>query len=69
MSKIKNTEFDGFTDGLYDVIFEETSKYLSDCIGSEDWGEELHNAHGIVMWNAIVKIATDMGLKQHFKDE
>lgn len=69
MSKLKTTEFEAFTDGLYDVIFEETSKYLSDCIGSEDWGEELHNAHGIVMWNAVAKIATNMGLKQHFKDE
>ena len=51
------------------MIFEETAKYISDCVGSEDWGEELHNAHGITMWNAVAKIAKDMGLKQHFKDE
>ena len=69
MSKLKNTEFDNFTDRLYDVIFEETSKYLSDVVGGDDWGEELHNAHGIIMWNAVAKIAKDMGLTQHFKNE
>lgn len=69
MSKIKNTEFEHFTEHLKDVIFQQTSEYISDCVGSEDWGEELHNAHGIVMWNAVAKIAKDMGLKQHFKDE
>ena len=69
MNKIKTTEFDAFTDGLYDLIFEETAKYISDCIGSEDWGEELHNAHGITMWNAVAKIATDMGLKKQFEYE
>jgi hypothetical protein len=62
-------EFENFTEHLKNVIFEETSKYLTDVIGREDWGEELHNAHGIIMWNAIVKIAKDMGLKQHFKNE
>jgi len=30
---------------------------------SDDWGEELHNAHGITMWNAVAKIAKDMGFK------
>ena len=69
MNKIKTTEFDAFTDGLYDLIFEETAKYISDCVGSDDWGEELHNAHGITMWNAVAKIAKDMGLKKHFEDE
>jgi len=59
----KTTEFEAFTDGLYDVIFEETSKYISDCVGSEYWGEELHNMHGLTMWNAVAKIAKDMGLK------
>ena len=59
MNKIKKTEFDNFTDGLYDLIFEETAKYISDCVGSDDWGEELHNAHGITMWNAVAKIAKD----------
>ncbi len=69
MNKIKNTEFNAFTYHLYDLIFEETAKYFSDCIGSEDWGEELNNAHGIIMRNAVAKIAKDMGLKKHFEDE
>ena len=64
MNKIKKTEFDAFTDHLYDVIFEETAKYISDCVGSGDWGEELHNAHGTTMWNAVAKIAEDMRYKR-----
>ena len=63
MNKIKNTEFNTFTDHLYDVIFNETAKYISDCVGSGDWGEELHNVHGIIMWNAVAKIAKDMGFE------
>jgi len=62
MNKIKNTEFEAFTDGLYDLIFQETANYLRDCIGS-GWGEELHETHGIIMWNAVAKIAKDMGFK------
>ena len=62
-------QFRNFTEHLKDVIFEETSRYLIDVTGSENWGEELHNAHGIIMWNAVAKIARDIGLKQHFKDE
>lgn len=62
-------EFENFTDHLLDIIHQQTSRYLTDVVGSEDWGEELHNAHGIIMFNAVAKIAKDMGLKQHFKDE
>ena len=63
MNKIKNTEFDNFTENLRDMIFEQTSEYLSDCVGSEDWGEELWDVHGRIMWNAVAKIAKDMGFK------
>ena len=50
---MRKTEFENFTDHLYDVIFQETSNYVSDCIGSDGWGEELHEVHGIIMFNAI----------------
>ena len=50
---MRKTEFDNFTNHLRDVIFQETSNYVSDCIGSDDWGEELHEAHGIIMYNAV----------------
>ena len=62
-------EFENFTDHLYDIIHQQTSKYLTDVVGSEDWGEELHNTHRIIMWNAVAKIAKDMGLEKHFEDE
>ncbi len=57
---MRETEFDNFTDHLRDVIFQETSNYVSDCIGSNDWGEELHEAHGIIMYNAIEALAKSM---------
>jgi hypothetical protein len=49
----KKTNLEHFTDHLYDIVFEETSKYLSDCVGTDDWGEELHETHGLIMYNAI----------------
>ena len=60
MNKIKQTEFNNFTDHLYDVIFQETSNYLSDCIGSDGWGEELHETHGVIMYNAVKALAKTM---------
>jgi hypothetical protein len=57
---MKKTEFDNFTDHLYDVVFQETANYVSDCIGSDDWGEELHETHGIIMYNAIEALAKTM---------
>ncbi len=62
-NKTQQTEFNNFVDGLYDIVFQETANYLSDCVGSDGWGEELHDAHGIIMWNAVAKIAKDMGFK------
>jgi hypothetical protein len=56
------TEFDNFTDHLYGVIFEETANYVSDCIGSDGWGEELHETHGIIMFNAVKALAKLMNI-------
>jgi len=61
--KIKRTEFDDFTDNLYDVIFQKSADYLSDCIGTSDWGEELHEAHGLIMYKAVEAISKTMGIK------
>ena len=61
---MKKTEFDNFTDHLYDVIFQETSNYLSDCIGSDGWGEDLHEAHGVIMYNAIEALAKKMKITE-----
>ena len=57
-------EFNNFVDHLQDKIFEETSLYLSDVIGSADWDEELHQVHGIIMWNAVEAIAKKMGINK-----
>ena len=62
-NKTQQTEFNNFVDDLYDVVFQKTADYLSDCVGSDAWGEELHETHGTIMYNAVAKIAKDMGLK------
>jgi len=56
--------FDNFVDRLHDKIIEETSLYLDDVIGNADWDEELHRAHGVIMWNAVEAIAKKMGIKK-----
>ena len=50
-------EFETFVSRLQDKIFEETSTYLSDVIGTKDWGEEGHAIHGLIMYNAVKAIA------------
>jgi len=55
-------EFNNFVDYLQDKIFEETSLYLNDVVGSNEWDEELHQVHGIIMWNAVEAIAKKMGI-------
>jgi hypothetical protein len=57
-------EFNNFVDNLQDKIFEETSLYLNDVVGSKDWDEELHLVHGIIMWNAVEAIAKKMGINK-----
>ena len=61
---MKKTEFDNFTDHLYDVVFEETANYVSDCIGNDGWGEELHETHGVIMYNAIEALAKTMKINE-----
>ena len=56
------SEFENFTSHLQDKIFEETSTYLSNVIGTKDWGmygmpNIGHAIHGIIMHNAIKAIA------------
>jgi hypothetical protein len=61
---MRKTEFDNFTDHLYDVIFQETSNYVSDCIGEDAWEEELHVAHGVIMFNAVKALAKTMKITE-----
>ena len=62
-NKTQQTEFDAFVDHLYDKVFQETADYLSDCIGTNDWGEDLHEAHGTIMYNAVEALAKIMNIK------
>jgi hypothetical protein len=50
-------EFEKFTEHLQDKIFEETSTYITDVLGTEEWGEELHEVHGLIMYNVVEAIA------------
>ena len=54
---MNENEFEAFTSRLQDKIFEETSMYLSNVIGTEDWSVELHAIHGLIMYNAVKAIA------------
>jgi len=62
-NKTQQTEFNNFVDDLYDVVFQKTADYLSDCVGSDSWGEELHETHGTIMYNAVKELAKIMGFK------
>ena len=61
--------FNNFVDRLQDKIFEETSLYLNDVMGYDhrcgEWDEELHQVHGVIMWNAVVAVAKRMGIKPY----
>ena len=56
-------EFENFKDYIHDIIFQKTSEYLSDCVGTNDWGEELHEAHGLIMYNVVKAIGKKMNIK------
>ncbi len=52
-AELKFTEFEHFMDHLQDMVFQETCNYLSDCFGTANWGEELHEAHGILLQRGV----------------
>ena len=56
-------EFENFTDHIQDVIFQKTSEYLSDCVGTDYWDEELHEAHGLIMYNVVNAISKKINIK------
>ena len=56
-------EFENFKEYLHDIIFQKTSEYLSDCVGTDNWGEELHEAHGLIMYNVVKAISKKMNIK------
>jgi len=63
-NKTQQTEFNNFVDHLYDVVFQETANYVSDCIGEDCWGEiVLYKTHGVIMSNAVKALAKTMNIK------
>ena len=54
------THFEKFSDELFDVIFQETCEYMSDVIGTKEWGEEKHDLHGEILYRVVEKIYKDM---------
>ncbi len=56
------TEFNNFTDHIQDTIFQQTSEYLSDCVGTTEWSEDLHAAHGLIMHNVVKAISKKMNI-------
>jgi len=55
-------EFENFTDHIQELIFQQTSAYLTDVLGTEDWSEELHGAHGLLMYNVVKAISKKMNI-------
>lgn len=45
---------------VYDSIFQQTCDYLSDMLGTDQWGEEKHDLHGDIMYRVVEKIYNDM---------
>ena len=61
-NKTQQTEFNNFVDHLYDKVFQETANYVSDVVGTDGWGEGLHEVHGLIMYNAVEAVAKEMGI-------
>ncbi len=55
-------EFENFTKHIQDLIFEETSKYLSDCVGTNKWDKDLHATHGLIMYNVVKAMSKKMNI-------
>ncbi|MGB2264684.1 MAG: hypothetical protein ACPH3C_05820 [Glaciecola sp.] len=62
-NKTQQTEFDTFVDHLYDKVFQESADYVSDVVGTSEWGEELHEVHGLIMYNAVKSLAKLLNIK------
>ncbi len=56
------TEFENFTHHIQDTIFQQTSEYLSDCVGNTKWGKDLHASHGLIMYNVVKAISKKMNI-------
>lgn len=57
------TSFEKFSDAMFDVIFQETCNYVSDVLGTEEWGEDYHELHGDILYRVVEKLYKDMTKK------
>lgn len=55
--------FEAMSNRVYDSIFEQTCDYLSDMLGTDQWGEEKHDLHGEILYSVVEKIWENMNTK------
>jgi hypothetical protein len=55
--------FEAMSNRVYDSIFQQTCDYLSDMLGTDQWGEEKHDLHGEILYSVVEKIWEDMNTK------
>lgn len=54
------TNFNEFTQKMFDGLFQHTADYVSDLLGTENWGEEYHDLHGDIMFRVVESLYKDM---------
>jgi len=57
------TNFEKFSREMFDVLFQHSCDYVSDMLGTSDWGEEKHDLHGEILYSVVEKIWEDMNTK------
>ena len=57
------SSFEAMSRRVYDSIFQETSDYISDMLGHENWGEDKHDLHGEILYSVVEKIWEEMNTK------
>ena len=58
------SNFEEFSDQMFDIIFQHLCDYMSDILGTDGWGEEYHELHGDIMFRVVEKIYKDMTPKK-----
>lgn len=57
------TSFEKFSREMFDILFQHSCDYVSDMLGTSDWGEEKHDLHGEILYSVVEKIWEDMNTK------
>ena len=57
------TPFEKFSRDVFDVIFQHSCDYVSDVLGTDEWGEDYHDLHGDILYRVVEKMYNDMNKK------